>query len=175
MLSAMAIESRRDFLTAELVSAREQLAECHARQAELEAAISYLEHQLEAPPPPASTHGRAAVGIASGIDPRPLRGIANEAERILRAHGRHMTPRELYLKLSSRGFSVKPASVARVLSRERNRFYHYPDGWGLAVAPQDLSAGMVGKTTNEMWVNHGEVPITLSTAAQALLRSRWER
>lgn len=172
----MVKEDRRDFLTAELVSAKAQLAECQARQAELEAAISYLERRLEAPPTPPSTQGRAAVGLATSIDPRPLRGIANEAERILMAHGRHMTPRELYVKLAARGFSVKPASVARVLSRERHRFYHYPDGWGLAVAPQDLGSGLVGKTTNETWVSQGEAPIvTLSPAAQALFKSRWER
>ena len=169
----MPINGRRDFLTAELVSAKAQLAECHARQAELEAAISYLEHQLEGPQPPASTHGQAAVGIATGLDPRPLRGIANEAERILRAQRRHMPPKELYAKLTARGFSVKRASVARVLTRDRDRFYHYPDGWGLRVESQDLGSGLVGTTTNEAWVSAGEVPLLLSPAAKALVKSRW--
>ena len=171
----MRSDPRRDFLTSELVSAKGQRAGLKARLAELEAAIGYLERQLQAPQPTREPHGQAAVGLATGIDLRPLRGIANEAERILTAEGGHLTARDLHVRLVTRGFSIKPASVARVLSRERGRFYHYPDGWGLAVAPQDLGSALVGKTTNEMWVGQLDVPVTISNAAADLLRSRWER
>lgn len=170
----MSTNERRDFLTTELMAAKAQLAEYQKREAELEAAINYLERQLGSPQPPAPTHGQAAVGIATGIDPRPLRGIANEAERILRLEGRHLTARDLYVKLTTRGFSVKPASVSRVLTRDRSRFYHYPDGWGLAVAPQDLGPGMVATTTNEAWGGRSDFPPMLTPAAQALFKSRWE-
>lgn len=168
-------DPRRDFLNSELVGAKGQRAELQARLAELEAAIGYLERQLEAPQPTTQPRGQAAVGVATGMDPRPLRGIANEAERILTAEGRHLATRDLYVKLVTRGFSVKRASVARVLTRDRRRFYHYPDGWGLAVAPQDLGSALVGKTTNETWVAQLDVPVTISDAAADLLRSRWER
>ncbi len=51
---------------------------------------------------------------------------------------------DLWVRLMSRGFHVKRASVPRTLSRDR-RFTRYADGWGLTAPPE---AQLMGTSTN---------------------------